>query len=455
MATARAGGPAGDTIAAVATAAGAGGIGVIRVSGPRSAAIARALCGRRLKERIFHFAAFRDGAGGVLDRGLAVLFAGPRSYTGEDVLELHAHGSPVVLDQLLRRTLQLGARAARPGEFTERAFLNGKLDLAQAEAVADLIASGSVAAARAAQRSLEGEFSSRVRACFDALVRLRAWLEAALDFPEEEIDFLGAPQLAGELTLLRSMTDDLLAATRRGVVLRDGLHVVIVGRPNAGKSSLLNVLAQSDRAIVTEIAGTTRDVLRERVDLDGIVVTLVDTAGLRDSVDVVEREGMRRARAELAAADIAILVTQAGAIGDDRPLLDDCSATATHLIVINKIDLDGSEPRVERRGPNETHVWLSAQSGAGVAALRAELLRLGGHDTDSRGTFSARRRHVDALERVAAHLAAADRTLHERRAGELAAEELRLAQRQLGELTGDYSSDDLLGAIFSTFCIGK
>ena len=444
-----------DTIAAIATAPGAGGIGIVRLSGPRSAAIARRLCRRGLMPRIFHFVAFRDGDGAVLDRGLAVRFAAPRSYTGEDVVELHAHGSPVVLDQILRRALELGARAARPGEFTERAFLNGKLDLAQAEAVADLIASGSAAAARAAQRSLDGEFSRRVRGCFDALVRVRAWLEAALDFPEEEIDFLSAPQLAGELSTLRVQVDEVLAATRRGVVLRDGLHVVIVGRPNAGKSSLLNALAQSDRAIVTPVAGTTRDVLRERVDLDGIVITLVDTAGLRDSGDLVEREGMRRARAELALADIAILVTQSADEQGDLVLLAECNPAATRIIVHNKIDLDGTPARVARHSARDVEVHLSAQTGAGVAGLRDELLRLGGRDTAGTGTFSARRRHVEALERVAARLADAEAALCERRAGELAAEELRLAQRELGELTGEYSSDDLLGAIFSTFCIGK
>jgi len=445
---------AADTIAAVATAAGAAGIGVLRLSGPRSRDIGARITGRRLKPRIVHFSTFYDEHGGAIDHGLAVAFAAPRSYTGEDVVELHAHGSPVVLDLLLRRILELGARAARPGEFTERAFLNGKLDLVQAEAVADLIASGSAAAARAAQRSLEGDFSREVRRLLEALIHLRAWLEAALDFPEDEIDFLSAPQLGAELAAVRAQLHDLLAATRRGVLLRDGLHVVIVGRPNAGKSSLLNALAQSERAIVTEVPGTTRDVLRERVNLDGIALTLVDTAGLRESDDIVEREGMRRARTELLSADVAILVTESRHVEHDRALLQDCAAGVIRLIVHNKIDLAGETAQLAR-GDDETHVYLSARSGDGLDALRGELARLAGHGDDIAGAFSARTRHVDALQRVTEHLRAADEALRVARAGEIAGEELRLAQQALGEITGEYSSDDLLGAIFSTFCIGK
>jgi tRNA modification GTPase len=455
-----------DTIAAIATAAGAGGIGIVRVSGPRSAKIAQALTGKNPQPRKVHFSAFRDANGETLDRGLTLYFAAPNSYTGEDVLELHAHGSPVVLDLLLRRALALGARPARPGEFSERAWLNGKLDLAQAEAVADLIASGSEAAARAAMRSLEGDFSREVQLLFNALVRLRAWLEAALDFPEEEIDFLSAPQLHDQLAALQSGTRDLLQAARRGVVLRDGLHVVIAGRPNAGKSSLLNALAQNERAIVTPVAGTTRDVLRETLNLDGIGLTLVDTAGLRESDDVVEAEGIRRARAELARADVAILVTDDEHAHADHELLRECRASTTRLIVHNKIDLSGESPRrcaihrarensMQTTSTDEIEIHLSAKTGAGLDLLRAELARLGGRGEESHGAFSARRRHVEALERVAEHLQSADAHLRRARAGELAAEELRRAQQALGEITGEYSSDDLLGAIFSTFCIGK
>jgi tRNA modification GTPase len=445
---------AGETIAAIATPPGAGGIGVVRISGPKAHGIAQALTGKSPRPRIFHFSIFSDVDGAPLDHGLAVYFAAPRSFTGEDVVELHAHGSPVILNLLLRRVCALGARSARPGEFSERAFLNGKIDLVQAEAVADLIAAGSETAARAALRSLEGDFSEKVHALHDALVHLRAWLEAALDFPEEEIDFLSAPQLSVDLDHLRTQLAGLLAATRRGVVLREGLHVVIVGRPNAGKSSLLNALAQSARAIVTAIPGTTRDVLRENVQLDGIVLTLVDTAGLRDSDDVVEREGMRRARAELVRADVAVLVTDSNHVDIDRALLRDCSPGATRLIVHNKIDLSGESVRLQRVD-DETHLYLSAQRGDGLSQLRAQLIGCAGGGDGAQGAFSARSRHVDALERVAQHLHAADIALRERRAGELAAEELRQAQHALGQITGEYSSDDLLGAIFSTFCIGK
>src|ERR1700742_2555322 len=330
-----------DTIAAIATPNGAGGIGIVRVSGPHALAIAAGLTGKKPKPRIVHFSTFCDDQGGTIDRGLAIYFAAPRSFTGEDVLELHTHGSPVVLDLLLRRIYALGARPARPGEFSERAFLNGKIDLVQAEAIADLISAGSESAAPAAGRRPGGEFSTRVSALFDGLVGLRAWLEAALDFPEEEIDFLGAPQLTTELSALRQTLSDLLDSAQRGAILRDGLHVVIVGRPNAGKSSLLNALAQSERAIVTAIPGTTRDVLREAIHLDGITLTLVDTAGLRESADEVEREGIRRAQAELERADVAILVSDTPSAPGDRKLLANVAAGAIPLIVHNKIDLHG------------------------------------------------------------------------------------------------------------------
>ncbi|HEX3896146.1 MAG TPA: tRNA uridine-5-carboxymethylaminomethyl(34) synthesis GTPase MnmE [Rudaea sp.] len=446
--------PTDDTIAAIATPQGAGGIGVVRVSGPNARAIAIALTGKKPKPRIFHFSTFRGDAEETIDRGLSLFFKAPRSFTGEDILELHAHGSPVVLDMLLSRVCTLGARHARPGEFSERAFLNGKIDLPQAEAIADLIAAGSEAAARAAIRSLEGEFSKRVVAIFDQLVRLRAWLEAALDFPEEEIDFLSAPQLSEELSSLRTVTRDLLAAAQRGVVLRNGLHVVIVGRPNAGKSSLLNALAQSERAIVTAIPGTTRDVLREEVKLGSAAITLVDTAGLRDAGDDVEREGIRRARAELAQADVVLLVTDSTSIEADRILLRDVAASVARLIVCNKIDLDDEQARIERGGASESRVYLSARSGDGIHLLRNELARLAGDTESNEGAFTARVRHVRALQIVSEQLQRADEHLKSR-IGELAAEELRGAQQTLGEVTGEFHSDDLLGAIFSTFCIGK
>lgn len=443
-----------DTIAAIATPSGAGGIGIVRVSGPQAHSIAQALTGQTLVPRVAHFCTFADQDGTALDRGLALLFAAPKSFTGEDVLELQAHGSPVVLSMLLRRACELGARQARPGEFSERAFLNGKLDLVQAEAVADLIAAGSEIAACAALRSLEGEFSNTVNTLFDALVQLRAWLEAALDFPEEEIDFLSAPQLAGGLARLRAQLGDLLIAARRGVVLRDGLHVVIVGRPNAGKSSLLNALAQSERAIVTEIPGTTRDVLCESVQLDGVALTLVDTAGLRDALDIVEAEGIRRARAELGRADVIILVTETTQVKTDLALLTDCAPSTTRLIVHNKIDLSNEPVRIDHRDSEQVHIYLSAKNGDGLDLLRTQLARLAGRGDGTQGAFSARTRHVQALQAVAEHLHQAAQQL-QLRAGELAAEELRLAQQCLSEVTGQFSSDDLLGKIFSTFCIGK
>jgi tRNA modification GTPase len=444
-----------QTIAAIATAAAPGAIGIVRLSGPRSLAIGRALTGKKLKNRFVHFAAFRDAYGAAIDRGLALAFRAPHSYTGEDVLELHAHGSPIVLDLLLRRVLELGARAARPGEFTERAFHNGKLDLAQAEAVADLIASGSAHAARAAQRSLDGAFSREVHALLQRLVRLRAWLEAALDFPEEEIDFLSAPQLGADFDSLRRELAALLAAGERGAVLRDGVHAVIVGRPNVGKSSVLNALSRSERAIVTPIPGTTRDLLRESIDVDGVLVTLVDTAGLRDSDDIVEREGMQRARNELARADLAVIVSDPAQGDSAAELASACHDGSARLFVHNKIDASGEAARIERRGERESHVYVSALRGDGIVELRAEIRRLAGAGDGAQGTFSARRRHVDALLRVARHLDEGLAALREHRAGELAAEELRLAQQAFGEITGDYTSDDLLGEIFSSFCIGK
>ena len=443
-----------DTIAAVATPAGAGGVGVIRVSGAASAPIARRLLGRDPEPRHAYYCAFTDAAGAPIDRGLLLYFKAPHSYTGEDVLELQTHGSPVVLRLLLARLVELGARHARPGEYSERAFLNGKLDLAQAEAVADLIASGSEAAARAALRSLDGEFSQRVRALGAAVVRLRVWIEAAIDFPEEEIDFLAAPELRADLAAVRTDLSTLLEGARRGVRLADGLHVVIVGRPNAGKSSLLNALAASERAIVTEIPGTTRDLVRETVEIDGVALTLVDTAGLRESPDVVEREGIRRARAELERADVALLVTDAdGDAETDVALLAGLPRSARRIVAHNKIDLGDRSPHRERRGDG-VHLWLSAKTGAGLDLLHAELRSFAAGE-GSDGAWTARARHVSALERARAHLAAAESALVERNAGELAAEELREVQHALGEITGEFSTEDLLGAIFSEFCIGK
>jgi tRNA modification GTPase len=444
--------PAADTIAAIASAPGAAGVGVVRVSGPAVPAMARTLLGRTPQPRLAHFAAFRDQAGELVDRGLLLHFPAPASYTGEHVLELQGHGSAVLLDQLLRRCCELGARLARPGEFTERAFLNGKLYLAQAEAVADLIAARSQAGARAALQSMEGVFSRKVAAVLRELITLRVHIEAAIDFPEEEIDFLADPAIARQLEAVRAELAGLLREARRGLRLNDGLRVVIIGRPNAGKSSLLNALAGSDRAIVNAAAGTTRDVLRESLNLDGIALELADTAGLRDSDDEVEREGVRRAHGELQRADVALLVTDAEHASADLAFFAALPASVERLVLVNKIDRDGLAPHREQR--DHAHwLWASAKTGAGLDALREHLKQLAGAGSGE-GAFSARRRHVLALEQVDVHLhSTANQLAHG--AGELAAEELRHAQHALGEITGSYSSDDLLGTIFGSFCIGK
>ena len=442
-----------DTIAAIASAPGAAGVGVLRVSGPAAPAIAQTLLGRAPQPRHAHFAALRDGAGELIDRGLLLYFPAPASYTGEPVLELQGHGSAVLLDALLRRCCELGARLARPGEFTERAFLNGKLDLAQAEAVADLIAARSQAGARAALQSMEGVFSRKVGALLQALIALRVHIEAAIDFPEEEIDFLADPAITAQLAKLRRELADLLREAQRGVRLNDGLKVAIIGRPNAGKSSLLNALAGSDRAIVTPIAGTTRDVLRESLSLDGIVLELADTAGLRDTEDEVEREGVRRAHGELQRADVALLVTAAAHAGADLAFFAALPSQVERIVLVNKIDRDGLAAHDEWR-ESVYWLWASARTGDGLDLLRDHLKHVAGAGSGE-GAFSARRRHVLALQSVRDHLDRTAAILATTRAGELAAEELRQAQHALGEITGHYSSDDLLGAIFSSFCIGK
>lgn len=442
-----------DTIVAIATAPGAGGVGMLRVSGPKAAQIAQSLGCPALRPRHAHYARFRDAAGEVLDDGIALYFPGPRSFTGEDVVELQGHGSPVVLQQLVARCITLGARQARPGEFSERAFLNGKLDLAQAEAIADLIAASDGRAARAARRSLDGVFSRRVEDAAEQLVLLRIHVEAAIDFADEPLDTLGGEQVrSGLAEALRAMVQ-LRADAERGRRLRDGLHAVLVGPPNAGKSSLLNALAGSERAIVTDIAGTTRDTLRETIRIDGLELTLVDTAGLREGGDAIEREGMRRARAEMQRTDLAIVVVdardpQAGreAIGD--AILD----VPQQLWIHNKSDLLAEIPPTA--DPSVVHV--SAATGLGLEQLHIRLRELasGGAGDSVEGEFSARARHVEAITLAIGHAERAESELvHEHL--ELAAEELRLAHEALGEITGRMSADDLLGRIFSSFCIGK
>ncbi len=438
-----------DTIAAIATPPGRGGIGIIRVSGPRVPDIARALLGRLPNARHATHALFRDADGATLDDGLALFFPDQNSFTGEPVLELHGHGGPVVLDRVLAHVLALGARAARAGEFSERAFLNGKLDLAQAEAIADLIDSASDDAARAALRSLSGEFSTLVHAVVDGVTEVRAFVEAAIDFPDEEVDFLADGDIAQCVRSLVGQVDALLAEARQGALLRDGLVVVIAGAPNAGKSSLLNRLAGHDAAIVTPTPGTTRDVLREDILIGGMPVRIIDTAGVREATDdAIEQEGVRRAHDEIARADRVLRVVDASDTAP-APELDAVLAGRSVTVVHNKIDLTG-----EAAGCEGDTVRVSAKTGAGMDALYTHLKAVAGWRA-SGGAFSARRRHLDALARARRHLVEGLDALETRRAGELLAEELRLTQDALGEITGTVTTEDLLGQIFSSFCIGK
>ncbi|MEQ8858254.1 MAG: tRNA uridine-5-carboxymethylaminomethyl(34) synthesis GTPase MnmE [Pseudomonadales bacterium] len=451
-----------DTIAAVATAAGVGGIGVVRVSGPRALAIGRALTGRALAPRRAVYAGFSDAAGGILDRGIALAFPGPRSFTGEDVLELQGHGGPVVLRLILDAVLAQGARLARPGEFTERAFSNGKLDLAQAEAVADLIASASEAAARGAMRSLEGAFSQAVNDIDRALLELRVHVEAAMDFPEEDEDFLAEGRVEDRLADLGERFDALLRDTRQGVLLRDGIAVALLGAPNVGKSSLLNRLAGQERAIVTEIPGTTRDLVHADLTLDGMPVQVVDTAGLRESADPVEREGVRRAREQARRADLVLLLEddrEPGRSAALHELLAGGVEASRILRVRNKADLSGA-----RVGPLDadadgatdgvTTLRVSALSGAGVPAL-TDLIKARVGFAGEGTTFTARRRHIEALSEGRGALRRAAELLAAAAPAELVAEELRAVHLALGSIVGAVSADELLGEIFASFCIGK
>ncbi|KRA45093.1 tRNA uridine-5-carboxymethylaminomethyl(34) synthesis GTPase MnmE [Pseudoxanthomonas sp. Root630] len=441
-----------DTIVAIASAPGAGGVGIMRLSGPDARRIAQAISTRALQPRRAHHVRFLEVDGSVIDDGIALSFPAPASFTGEDVVELQAHGSPVVLQQLVARACALGARAARPGEFSERAFLNGKLDLAQAEAIADLIAAADTRAARAARRSLDGAFSQRVDALGAHLLALRVHVEAAIDFADEPLDTLGGEQVRARLAVAREGLDALIVDAERGRKLRDGVHAVIVGPPNAGKSSLLNALAGSDRAIVTDVAGTTRDTLRETIRLDGLELHLVDTAGLREGGDAIEREGMRRARAELQRADVALAVVDARDPDAGRAAVaDDIAGVPAVLWIHNKVDL---LPEVPPDAAAAVHV--SAARGIGLPQLHQRLRALAtGHAVEgAEGEFSARARHVEALHRSAGHAGIAHLHLRHEHL-ELAAEELRLAHDALGEITGRISADDLLGHVFSTFCIGK
>ena len=457
-----------DTIAAVATAPGRGGVGIVRVSGPAATDVAERILGVCPEPRYARYGDFLDLDGQPLDTGIALFFAGPNSFTGENVLELQGHGGPVILDLLLNAVLACGCRLARPGEFSERAFLNDKMDLAQAEAIADLIDSASEQAARCAVRSLQGEFSQRISGLQAQLTELRVHVEAAIDFPEEEIDFLSDGIIEAKLVQVRSSLDQVLVSANQGSLLREGMNVVIAGRPNAGKSSLLNALAGNERAIVTDIAGTTRDVLREHIHIDGMPLHIIDTAGLRDAPDEVERIGIERAWEEIHRADRVLLMVDSTC--DDLPperllhalydaqglksTADDLIDSGLITVIRNKVDLSGETGGLVSTDPFPV-IGLSAKEQTGVDTLRSHLKEVMGFDAAGEGGFIARRRHIDALKRAQTALENGYQQLVAIAAGELLAEDLRAAQKSLGEITGDFSADDLLGEIFGSFCIGK
>lgn len=446
---------AADTIAAVATPPGRGGVGIIRLSGPLVVGIAEAVLERLPAPRLAVLSRFLDASRNVIDEGIVLYFPSPNSFTGEDVLELHGHGGPVVMDLLLHRVLQLGARLARPGEFSERAFINGKMDLTQAEAIADLIDASTVSAARLASRSLQGAFSQRIHALVDRLIQLRMFIESAIDFPEEEIDFLSEGNVRGELQKIIADLDAVQQTANTGRLLREGLTLVIAGRPNSGKSSLLNALAGQDSAIVTEIPGTTRDLLKERIQIDGMPLHIFDTAGIRESKDPVELEGIKRAKAEIARADRILWVFDDQA--DPNHLALDCSVLPKNVpltLIRNKIDLSEKPCAIERTQLG-VEISLSAKSGQGIDLLRQHLKESVDYAGAEEGEFLARRRHLDALERAGRQLRLGASMFERYRAGELLAEDLRLAQQKLSEITGEFTSEDLLGRIFATFCIGK
>ncbi|MBS0355518.1 MAG: tRNA uridine-5-carboxymethylaminomethyl(34) synthesis GTPase MnmE [Proteobacteria bacterium] len=445
--------PPSDTIAAIATAPGRGGIGVVRISGPKLSALVATFSGREPQARVAQFARFHDGSGQLIDEGLLLYFPAPYSFTGEDVIELQGHGGPVVMQMLLARCLELGARLAEPGEFTRRAFLNGKLDLAQAESVADLIEASTAAAARSAVRSLTGSFSQEVHGLCDRLIDLRMLVEATLDFPDEDVDFLVEARAFERVATIVDELSAILDRAAQGSLLRNGLHVVLVGQPNVGKSSLLNRLAGEERAIVTDIAGTTRDALRETIQIEGIPLHITDTAGLRDTTDEVEKIGIARTWQEIDRADVIVRLVdvRAGVTDADAAIDARLPAGVERITVFNKVDLVERQPeRLE--GPEGVQLFLSAKAGQGVDLLRSELLRVAGWHRHGEDVILARERHLVALRTALAHTQAA---LENRLALELMAEELRLAQEAINEITGEFTPDDLLGVIFSRFCIGK
>lgn len=450
--------PSIDTIAAIATPPGRGGVGIVRISGPLVCNIAQKILGKDLEPRYANFGSFFNEEGQSLDEGIALLFVAPHSFTGEDVLELQAHGGPIILDQLLQRVLQLGARLARPGEFTERAFLNDKIDLAQAEAVADLIDANSVQAARSALRSLRGEFSQKINLLTEQIIHLRMYVEAAIDFPEEEIDFLSDGKVLTDLNQIIHRLEEVFSATMQGVALREGLTAVIIGKPNAGKSSLLNALSGEERAIVTEIPGTTRDVLKEMVLIDGIPLHLIDTAGIRDTQDVIEREGIERAKKALHDADLILAIQDSNE--EDATISDEITQILQkmqhkhYVLIKNKIDLSKQSAQIKNLEQG-IEIYLSAKTKEGIDLLKQHLKSLIGAQNLTEGLFTARRRHINALEKAKTHLHIGKTQLTDQKAGELLAEELRQAHENLSEITGEFYPDDLLGRIFGQFCIGK
>lgn len=450
-----------DTIAAIATAQGRGGVGIVRVSGPLASQIAKQMTDRELKPRYAHYGPFYTENQQALDEGLALYFIAPNSFTGEDVLELQGHGGPVVLDMLLQRCVELGARLARPGEFSERAFLNDKLDLAQAEAIADLIEASSTQAARNALRSLQGVFSQRVNALTEQLIALRIYVEAAIDFPEEEIDFLADGHILKLLTDVQAELKEVVREAGQGALLRDGMSVVIAGRPNAGKSSLLNSLAGYEAAIVTDIEGTTRDILREHIHIDGMPLHVTDTAGLRTTADQVEKIGVERALKAINEADRILLVVDAHSAEANDPFalwpefLDSTPNPEKVTLIRNKVDLSGEPVEMHSNADGHITINLCARSGEGLELLREHLKNCMGYSQTAESSFSARRRHLDALRQAEQFLENGYQQLTQASAGELLAEDLRMAQQALGEITGEFTADDLLGRIFSSFCIGK
>ncbi|HEJ9487976.1 TPA: tRNA uridine-5-carboxymethylaminomethyl(34) synthesis GTPase MnmE [Proteus mirabilis] len=450
-----------DTIVAQATPPGRGGVGILRVSGPKAALVAQTVLGKLPKPRYADYLPFRNDDNSVLDQGIALFFPNPNSFTGEDVLELQGHGGPVILDLLLKRILQIpGVRIANPGEFSERAFLNDKLDLAQAEAIADLIDASSEQAARSAINSLQGAFSSHINEMVESLTHLRIYVEAAIDFPDEEIDFLSDGIIEGKLNAVIAELDDVRAQARQGSLLREGMKVVIAGRPNAGKSSLLNALAGREAAIVTDIAGTTRDVLREHIHIDGMPLHIIDTAGLREASDEVERIGIERAWKEIEQADRVLFMVDSTTTDATTPediwpeFMARLPNTLPVTVIRNKSDLTGENVEITAQG-NYPMIRLSARDGMGIELLRSHLKEAMGFNSNTEGGFLARRRHLQALNTAAEHLQQGHEQLVYAKSGELLAEELRLAQQALSEITGEFTSDDLLGRIFSSFCIGK